>query len=771
MVVVAQTVGDNNAFLLGKNLLTEYRNLETYRREQQLGNVKAVQEAMFAALKTHHDPPMFIINALLTVGTFVGFKNLDPDFELEISEFLVAVLQRCVQWRQDHPEEWAAAIAATVTSSAPPAGPSSSVAHSSPVGFYFDEKSPVLGNSKVEDDLIVLDEDQAVFGRPSLSAASAASHPLRVQHTGSSVVSLLDKDEDGPSMSHMVALKPSFADLIDLSNFDSLDRCASSVSTMSTATEITPPMSECSFGGIATAGDEVGDRQTDDGENEPDDVVLQVDLQLLDKANRFVTELDLQQPGHGQGQGRRRSEIESDMEELLKVFDTQLDAEKDKDKDDSMGVNIERITSPRHEDQSARTLIQQEHRVKLLEEVLGGKNSLQVYSAIKVLNMQPHLMQPAKEGEETYGWMLARQLYSKGRFREASVMVFEYLKPRNNSVSDPSSPLPSSPSPSTPLPVSLSRTSTTTGGTSRGGNVQGSSSQPGLHKISSFPSPFSSQTSSPRVMAAKTKVAQTPTFELPLHTRVVFVDSDTQVEELSHALRSSRAVGMDTEWLPQIEAYAGIQPTAARTAILQLACDRDSTVYIVDTVAFLESDDYGMALVEIIGEFFNAQRTLKLAYDWDGDQDLLLATYPALFQEKYRPRNFLDLKYLWFKVADETNDIDSDNNDNSNNSDNNDSSDIKETTSQASSSSSASSPMVGGGYDAWSMFPSVPGMRQIPGGLSGMLSRLCGKKLDKSQQCSHWEQRPLSQAQQVYAAVDAWCLLDIYEVLDKIERI
>jgi hypothetical protein len=51
------------------------------------------------------------------------------------------------------------------------------------------------------------------------------------------------------------------------------------------------------------------------------------------------------------------------------------------------------------------------------------------------------------------------------------------------------------------------------------------------------------------------------------------------------------------------------------------------------------------------------------------------------------------------------------------------------------------------------------------------LSRLCeyylGKPLDKAQQCSFWDRRPLSESQRVYAALDAWAVVAICSKLPR----
>ncbi|NXL36257.1 MUT7 Exonuclease, partial [Glaucidium brasilianum] len=57
--------------------------------------------------------------------------------------------------------------------------------------------------------------------------------------------------------------------------------------------------------------------------------------------------------------------------------------------------------------------------------------------------------------------------------------------------------------------------------------------------------------------------------------------------------------------------------------------------------------------------------------------------------------------------------------------------------------------------------------RQPEKGLSLLVQHVLGKPLDKTEQLSNWEKRPLREEQILYAASDAYCLLEIYEKLCK----
>jgi ribonuclease D len=54
--------------------------------------------------------------------------------------------------------------------------------------------------------------------------------------------------------------------------------------------------------------------------------------------------------------------------------------------------------------------------------------------------------------------------------------------------------------------------------------------------------------------------------------------------------------------------------------------------------------------------------------------------------------------------------------------------------------------------------------------LQRIYANLFGEKISKSQRLSNWEAENLTEAQQLYAAIDAWACVKIYLQLQELER-
>ncbi|KAI7880863.1 hypothetical protein K492DRAFT_237034 [Lichtheimia hyalospora FSU 10163] len=142
-----------------------------------------------------------------------------------------------------------------------------------------------------------------------------------------------------------------------------------------------------------------------------------------------------------------------------------------------------------------------------------------------------------------------------------------------------------------------------------------------------------------------------------------------------------------------------------QTAVMQIASDT-GFVFLVDLATLLQPTHVVLLqdLDIILRMLFEADHIIKLAYDFGGDFSLLGQCMPSV--KKWATKHLVDFKNL--RTADN---------------------------------------------------------KPITGGLSGTVKHFLGVSMNKKQQLSNWEQRPLTMDQATYAASDAFCLLQVYEVL------
>ncbi|KAG9354167.1 hypothetical protein JZ751_012291 [Albula glossodonta] len=224
---------------------------------------------------------------------------------------------------------------------------------------------------------------------------------------------------------------------------------------------------------------------------------------------------------------------------------------------------------------------------------------------------------------------------------------------------------------------------------------------------------------------AKDKVHFLHTLEGLELCRQVVLQSDwsmTVLSLLSHPPPHERTqpgsrVGVDMEWL----AGFGAVPRQ-RVALIQLAVREE--VFLIDLreTTFSEHEH----TVKFIRTFFSDPKVLKLGYGMSGDLKSLLATWPQFTDEPLKVDGVLDLLNVHQQMQRNC--------------------------------------RGGGGRGPRSV---EVGEGSAEKGLSLLVQQVLGKPLDKMEQLSNWERRPLRNSQLRYAAIDAYCLLEVYLTLSQ----
>ncbi|XP_077594303.1 exonuclease mut-7 homolog isoform X2 [Stigmatopora nigra] len=181
-------------------------------------------------------------------------------------------------------------------------------------------------------------------------------------------------------------------------------------------------------------------------------------------------------------------------------------------------------------------------------------------------------------------------------------------------------------------------------------------------------------------------------------------------------LKDGSVVGFDMEWQPNFGTLS-----SQKVALIQLATF--DQVFLIDLCA----NGLGQhpETIAFIRSLFSRQNVLKLGYGMAGDLKCLVSNWPQLVDEPLKRDGMLDLFHVHQKMQCSR----------------------KVNTAQ------------GGPRKV------LVGEKSSEKGLSLMVQQVLGKPLDKTEQMSNWERRPLRLSQIRYAVTDAYCLLDVYSTL------
>ncbi|XP_020812468.1 exonuclease mut-7 homolog [Drosophila serrata] len=185
------------------------------------------------------------------------------------------------------------------------------------------------------------------------------------------------------------------------------------------------------------------------------------------------------------------------------------------------------------------------------------------------------------------------------------------------------------------------------------------------------------------------------------------VDTAAQFERMLIHLQKERIIYLDSEWMQNV---CG----ASQLCVLQIATGHN--VYLIDCLAreSLRAEHWRSLGANI----FNNVNILKVGFSMVSDLSVLQRSLPLQLRLQM-PHHYLDLQNLWIELKKHR-------------------------------------------YGVELPYGNV----NRAGDALTDLSLVClGKKLNKSNQCSNWTNRPLRREQILYAAIDARCLLLIYNTL------
>uniref|UniRef100_A0A8C7DYG4 Exonuclease 3'-5' domain containing 3 n=1 Tax=Naja naja TaxID=35670 RepID=A0A8C7DYG4_NAJNA len=192
-------------------------------------------------------------------------------------------------------------------------------------------------------------------------------------------------------------------------------------------------------------------------------------------------------------------------------------------------------------------------------------------------------------------------------------------------------------------------------------------------------------------------------------------------------LQPGQVVGIDMEWRPSFSTIGG----KPRVSVVQLAIR--GRVFLLDMFQLLQQGEQGVeaSLCSFFQALLGNPAILKLGYGMSGDLRNLMATCGISREANLQLCGILDLQLVHQKLP------------------------------KRSKKSCQPAPDLLAAKDkAW-------GSRLPEKGLSLLVQEVLGRPLNKTEQLSNWEKRPLRETQILYAACDAYCLLEVHAELLK----
>ncbi|CAF2346879.1 unnamed protein product [Rotaria sp. Silwood2] len=211
-------------------------------------------------------------------------------------------------------------------------------------------------------------------------------------------------------------------------------------------------------------------------------------------------------------------------------------------------------------------------------------------------------------------------------------------------------------------------------------------------------------------------------YKIPLeNNEIIFIDSMSTYERLLDRLFKNNNeeifIGFDCEWKPL---FNYTSTSKQRISVMQIALPNE--IFLLDLLHFFHTCDPETIQQRLAHRLFDDDQVTLLCYGFKTDAAMLSASYPIFNRALLSGKTLLDLSLVQHELLAAKRDI----------------------------------------------FPYATTNNNISSkdkGLSEFV-RLCfGKPLNKSEQCSNWERRPLRNAQMLYAANDAYCLVEIYKFL------